>query len=67
MTISRTSQEQPVELPLRQVSEPRPRPGCKTCLGASTRRENRRSVGDYSGVSDANVLMRKHQAGECEQ
>lgn len=67
MTFPRTSREQPVELPLRQEAEPRPRPGCTTCLGVSTRRANCRSIGDYSGVSDANVLMRKHQATECGQ
>ncbi|WP_078887070.1 hypothetical protein [Streptomyces rimosus] len=67
MTTSRTGPELPVELPLVQESEPSARPGCKACLGISTRRKNRRSTGDHSGVSDANVEMRRHQAEGCAQ
>ncbi|MBT2674668.1 hypothetical protein J7E95_28440 [Streptomyces sp. ISL-14] len=42
--------------------EPSPKPGCFDCLSLSVSRENARSKRDYSAVSDANVLMRQHQA-----
>jgi hypothetical protein len=44
------------------LSEPSPKPGCSDCLSMSVARENARSTGDYSAVSDANVRMRQHQA-----
>ncbi|OSZ59699.1 hypothetical protein OQI_14715 [Streptomyces pharetrae CZA14] len=43
-------------------SEPSPKPGCRTCLSLSVARENARSAGDHSGVSDGNVRLRRHQA-----
>ena len=42
--------------------EPKAAPGCSACLGICVRRENSRSVGDYSAVSDANVELRRHRA-----
>ncbi|BDM66842.1 hypothetical protein HEK616_03290 [Streptomyces nigrescens] len=44
------------------TSEPSPKPGCRTCLSLSVARENARSAGNYSGVSDGNVRLRRHQA-----
>lgn len=41
--------------------EPTPIPGCNRCLSICVKRENRRSTGDYSGVSDCNVELRHHQ------
>ncbi|MGW4224596.1 hypothetical protein ACWEG1_14185 [Streptomyces bauhiniae] len=41
-------------------SEPTAHPGCGECLSFSVARQNARSTGDYSAVSDANVLMRRH-------
>jgi hypothetical protein len=42
--------------------EPKAAPGCGTCLVVCVRRENARSRGDYSAVSDANVELRRHHA-----
>ncbi|GAA3068946.1 hypothetical protein GCM10010448_60200 [Streptomyces glomeratus] len=42
--------------------EPSAVPGCPTCLSHSVARENARSTGDYSAVSDSNVRLREHQA-----
>ena len=42
--------------------EPSAVPGCSDCLSLSVGRENARSRGDYSAVSDANVELRQHQA-----
>lgn len=44
--------------------EPSPVPGCPARLSQSVARENARSGGDYSAVSDANVRMRQHQRDE---
>ncbi|ARF62113.1 hypothetical protein B1H20_12405 [Streptomyces violaceoruber] len=44
--------------------EPSPVPCCPACLSHSVARENARSGGDYSAVSDANVRMRQHQRDE---
>ncbi|MFF3373352.1 hypothetical protein ACFYXF_10420 [Streptomyces sp. NPDC002680] len=38
-------------------------PGCTTCLSLVVARQNARSDGDYSAVSDRNVELRGHQAG----
>ncbi|MEU4151953.1 hypothetical protein [Streptomyces sp. NPDC026659] len=42
--------------------EPSAVPGCSECLSLSLNRQNARSRGDYSAVSDANVMLRRHQA-----
>lgn len=34
--------------------------GCATCLSLANARQNARSTGDYSAVSDRNVELRKH-------
>lgn len=43
-------------------AEPSAVPNCSGCLSLSVSRENARSRGDYSAVSDANVQLRQHQA-----
>ncbi|AZQ35867.1 hypothetical protein EJ357_22235 [Streptomyces cyaneochromogenes] len=43
-------------------AEPKAAPGCSGCLGICVSRENARSRGDYSAVSDANVKLRQHQS-----
>ncbi|WP_369033484.1 hypothetical protein [Streptomyces adonidis] len=40
--------------------EPSPNPGCADCLSLSVARENARSIGDFSAVSDMNVKLRRH-------
>ncbi|AWL38822.1 hypothetical protein B9S64_12400 [Streptomyces sp. SM18] len=47
---------------LEGAGEPSPQPGCRACLSLSVSRENARSTGNYSGVSDCNVRLRRHQA-----
>ncbi len=42
--------------------EPALVPGCSECLGFANRRQNARSVSDYSAVTDANVCLRRHLA-----
>ncbi|MFK8850196.1 hypothetical protein [Streptomyces sp. Ac-502] len=63
--MTKTYPGDPVELPLRQDAAPRPRAGCKTCSEIGIRRKNRRSAHDHSGVSDANVDLRRHQIAGC--
>ncbi|GHJ37309.1 hypothetical protein Sm713_29180 [Streptomyces sp. TS71-3] len=41
--------------------EPKAVPGCGACLGICARRQNARSRGDYSAVSDTNVALKRHQ------
>ncbi|MFC9930147.1 hypothetical protein [Streptomyces sp. NPDC127190] len=43
------------------VGEPSPRPSCPTCLSLAVERTNARSCGNLSAVTDANVLLRRHQ------
>ncbi|MEU6215717.1 hypothetical protein ABZ891_38225 [Streptomyces sp. NPDC047023] len=40
--------------------DPEPVPGCGRCVGAAARRTVCRRAGDWSGVSDCNVVMRRH-------
>jgi hypothetical protein len=42
--------------------EPPAVPGCAACLALAVARQNARSRGDYSGVSDRNVELRGHRA-----
>jgi hypothetical protein len=44
--------------------EPAPVSSCSTCLGFAVRRQNARSVGDYSAATDANVCLRRHLAAQ---
>ncbi|WP_416970512.1 hypothetical protein [Streptomyces sp. 4F14] len=44
------------------LPEPSPVPGCAECLSLGTARRNARSTHDYSAVTDANVLLRRHLA-----
>lgn len=41
-------------------AQPEPARGCMECLAISVKRANARSVGDFSGASDANVVLRTH-------
>lgn len=43
-------------------AQPSAEPGCPDCLSLSVTRENARSRGDHSAVSDANVALRRHRA-----
>ncbi|WP_405881455.1 hypothetical protein OG762_24535 [Streptomyces sp. NBC_01136] len=43
-------------------AEPSAVPGCTECLSFVVARQNARSSGDYSGVSDRNVELREHHA-----
>ncbi|GAA2639266.1 hypothetical protein GCM10010425_49060 [Streptomyces spororaveus] len=40
--------------------DPKPVPGCPRCTGAAARRSMYRRTGDLSGVSDCNVVIRRH-------
>lgn len=42
-------------------AEPRAVPGCRACLDICVRRENIRSSGNYSAVSDVNVELNRHR------
>jgi hypothetical protein len=59
MTTPKTTITGPVHLTAPE-QEPVPVPGCRECLGFAVTRTNARSVGDYSKVSDANVVLRTH-------
>ncbi|WP_241720888.1 hypothetical protein [Streptomyces lydicus] len=41
-------------------ARPEPVPGCRECLGFAVQRANAVSIGDYSKVSDMNVILRAH-------
>jgi hypothetical protein len=41
--------------------EPQPVPGCQECLDLARRRCAARQVHDLSGVTDCNVLLRRHR------
>ncbi|TXS41336.1 hypothetical protein EAO75_41945 [Streptomyces sp. uw30] len=43
-------------------AEPSAAPGCAACLPLVVARQNARSSGDYSAVSDVNVELRRHHA-----
>ncbi|NEA54442.1 hypothetical protein G3I60_09815 [Streptomyces sp. SID13666] len=60
---TQTTQEQPVELPLRLDSDPQPVPGCALCDNVAMERDRAKANGDASGVSDCHVRMRRHQEG----
>ncbi|WP_327732513.1 hypothetical protein OG749_45490 [Streptomyces nojiriensis] len=40
--------------------DPQPAPDCPQCAGAANRRADCRRAGDMSGVSDCNVVIRRH-------
>ncbi|MFB6582516.1 hypothetical protein ACFCYC_34820 [Streptomyces sp. NPDC056402] len=40
--------------------DPEPAADCQECTGAAVRRAVRRRAGDVSGVSDYNVVIRRH-------
>ncbi|MEV1068896.1 hypothetical protein [Streptomyces sp. NPDC050263] len=43
-------------------AEPSAEPGCAVCLSLGVARQNARSSGDFSAVSDRNVELRAHHA-----
>ncbi|WTI67747.1 hypothetical protein OG397_17385 [Streptomyces sp. NBC_00728] len=55
-----TTQEESVTLPLRLAPEPEPTSGCDVCAALGRQRENARTAGDFSKVSDINVEIRRH-------
>lgn len=57
----RTQKPQGYRLP-EPTAEPTAEPGCATCLSLVLARQNARSGGDYSAVSDRNVELRAHHA-----
>lgn len=42
--------------------EPAPVPGCQVCAELARQRERDRGAHDWSGVTDCNVLLRRHRA-----
>ncbi|MCH0540310.1 hypothetical protein I3F58_12160 [Streptomyces sp. MUM 203J] len=50
----------PVELPLRLGLEPTPVAGCPGCTELAAVRDRARVGGDFTTVSDCNVLLRRH-------
>ena len=55
--------QQPQDYHLTEPSaEPAAEPGCAVCLSLVVGRQNARSCGDYSAVSDRNVELRGHHA-----
>lgn len=53
---------EPVNGPSREVCHPPvPVPGCTECAGLGDRRATARAGFDWSGETDANVLLRSHQ------
>ncbi|MFJ2783307.1 MULTISPECIES: hypothetical protein [Streptomyces] len=59
MSTPKTTMADPVHLTV-PLGEPDTMAGCGECLGIAVTRANARSVGDYSKVSDANVVLRTH-------
>ncbi|MFD3553071.1 hypothetical protein ACFWWA_13285 [Streptomyces goshikiensis] len=54
----------PIELPYRMDElEPTPVDGCAGCQELANVRDRARAGGDWTTVSDCNVLMRKHPEG----
>ncbi|PWJ07906.1 hypothetical protein DKG34_10900 [Streptomyces sp. NWU49] len=41
------------------LPDPEPAPGCKNCQGWARRRETARAAGNWTRVSDFNVLIRR--------
>lgn len=52
--------EREIALPLTQTSDPTPPPGCDVCRALARQRARARELGDFSGVADCNVEMRRH-------
>ncbi|MFS0692018.1 hypothetical protein [Streptomyces nitrosporeus] len=61
-TRTRTTQENPVELPLRLEGGPKPVPGCAHCDNVAMERDRAQANGDGSRRSDCNVRMARHLA-----
>lgn len=49
-----------------ETREPEPEPGCGTCAELNVRRVRLWLEHDYSGVTDCNVLIRRHPHVESE-
>lgn len=64
MTEPRTYPSAPVELPLRGPdADPTPVDDCAGCIELDNVRTRARAGGDWTTVTDCNVLMRKHPEG----
>ncbi len=61
-TRTRTTQENPVDLPLRLEGDPKPVPGCAHCDNVAMERDRAQANGDGSKHSDCNVRMTRHLA-----
>ncbi|WP_409472862.1 hypothetical protein [Streptomyces sp. HC307] len=59
-TTTQTTQEKPVELPLRLDDGPQPVPGCAHCDNIAMDRDRAHANGNGSAVSDCNVRLRRH-------
>jgi hypothetical protein len=59
-TKTRTTQENPVDLPVRLNPDPKPVPGCAGCDVIAHDRDRAHANGDASRVSDCNVRLRVH-------
>ncbi|MHC0432652.1 hypothetical protein ACX6XY_21095 [Streptomyces sp. O3] len=59
-TTTQTTQETPVDLPVRLDADPMPEPGCAHCDNVAMDRDRAKANGNASGVSDCNVRLRRH-------
>lgn len=60
MVKTQTTQESPLDLPLRLDSDPLPVPGCVHCDHVAMERDRAHANGDRSRVSDCNVRLSWH-------
>ncbi|MGW5336038.1 hypothetical protein [Streptomyces bauhiniae] len=58
--MAHTTQENPVDLPMRLDRDPEPVPGCPLCDNIAHDRDRAHANGNASQVSDCNVRMRRH-------
>lgn len=59
-TKTRTTQEKPLDLPVRLDPDPKPMPGCAGCDVIAHDRDRAQANGNASGVSDCNVRLGLH-------
>lgn len=59
---TQTTQENPVDLPVRLEGDLQPVPGCAHCDNVALERDRARANGDGSKQSDCNVRMSRHLA-----
>lgn len=63
MSEPRTFLSTPVTLPLRLDQGPDPVPGCAGCTELANVRDQARTVGDQTTVTDCNVYLSRHPEG----